>query len=132
VPCRVRDGDGRPLGDAEQREALQAHRIDDRFQIADPHVDRRIADFRVREPAASLVVSDDRVTHPVHVVTTLQLEAMAEYDRPVGIGALVPLDTTVPVHVPAVAAAVRARCDRWGAISARRFTVPARGASLDG
>src|SRR4029077_9140099 len=25
------------------------------------HVDRRIADFRVREPAASLVVSDERV-----------------------------------------------------------------------
>jgi hypothetical protein len=41
-----------------------------------------------------------------------RLEAMAEYDRPVGIGALVPVDTTVPVHVPAVAAAVRARCDR--------------------
>ena len=26
--------------------------------------------------------------------------------------ALVPVDTTVPVHVPALAAAVRARCDR--------------------
>ena len=50
VSCRVRDGDCRSLGDAEQREALQAHRIDDRFEIADPHVDRRIADFRVREP----------------------------------------------------------------------------------
>ena len=53
-----------------------------------------------------------RLTHPVHVVTTLQLEAMAEYDRPVGIGALVPVDTTVLVHVPALAAAVRARYDR--------------------
>ena len=53
-----------------------------------------------------------RATHPVHVVTTLQPEAMAEYDRPVGIGTLVSVDTTVPVDVPAVAAAVRARCGR--------------------
>ena len=53
-----------------------------------------------------------RVTHPVHIVTTLQLEAMAEYDRPVGIGALVTVDTTVPVDTPAVAAAVRACYDR--------------------
>ena len=48
-----------------------------------------------------------RPTHPVHVVTTLQIEAMAEYDRPVGIGALVTVDTTAPVDVNAVAAAVR-------------------------
>ena len=50
---------------------------------------------------------DARATHPVHVVTTLQLEAMAEYDRPVGIGALVAVDTTVTVDVSAVASAVR-------------------------
>src|SRR5215470_7503967 len=48
-----------------------------------------------------------RVTHPVHVVTTLQLEAMAEYDRPVGVGTLVTVDTAVTVTVNAVAAAVR-------------------------
>jgi predicted kinase len=48
-----------------------------------------------------------RSTHPVHVVTMLQLEAMAEYDRPVGIGALVTVDTTVTVDVNAVASAVR-------------------------
>ena len=48
-----------------------------------------------------------RATHPVHVVTTLHLEAMAEYDRPVGIGALVTVDTTVTVDVNAVASAVR-------------------------
>jgi hypothetical protein len=50
-----------------------------------------------------------RTSHPVHVVTTLHLNDMAEYDRPVGIGTLVTVDTTVPVDVPAVAAAVRAR-----------------------
>lgn len=48
-----------------------------------------------------------RVTHPVHVVTTLPLEAMAEYDRPVGIGYLVPVDTSVPVNVTGVASMVR-------------------------
>jgi predicted kinase len=53
-----------------------------------------------------------RATHPAHVVTTLQLEAMAEYDRPVGIGALVTADTTRTVDVKAVAAAVRGCYDR--------------------
>jgi hypothetical protein len=60
-------------------------------------------------------VSDSRklVTHPVHVVTTLGMEAMAEYDRPVGIGALVTVDTTASVDVNAVATAVRDCYDRW-------------------
>jgi hypothetical protein len=40
-------------------------------------------------------------------VTTLRLEAMAEYDYPVGIGALVTVDTTVTVDVNAVATAIR-------------------------
>jgi predicted kinase len=44
-----------------------------------------------------------RVTHPVHVLTTLDLAAMAEYDRPVGIGDLVRVDTTRPVDVAGVA-----------------------------
>ena len=49
-----------------------------------------------------------RRTHPVHVLTTLPVAAMAEYDRPVGIGGLVLVDTAAPVDVPAVAARVRA------------------------
>jgi hypothetical protein len=53
-----------------------------------------------------------RATHPVHVIITLPLEAIAEYDRPIGIGTLVTVDTTVPVRVPAVAEAVRGRHDR--------------------
>ena len=48
-----------------------------------------------------------RLTHPVHVVTTLGLGAMAEYDRPVGIGTLVAVNTAVTVDVAAVATAVR-------------------------
>ncbi|MGZ4435841.1 MAG: hypothetical protein ACXVW7_19800, partial [Trebonia sp.] len=49
-----------------------------------------------------------RRTHPVHVLTTLPVAAMAEYDRPVGIGGLVLVDTAAPVDVPAVAARVSA------------------------
>jgi predicted kinase len=49
-----------------------------------------------------------RSRHPVHVLETMTVEAMAEYDIPVGIGALVTVDTTVPVDVAAVAARVRA------------------------
>jgi predicted kinase len=53
-----------------------------------------------------------RAAHPVHVVTTLQPEAMAEYDGPAGIGALVTVDTTLTVDVKAVASAVRDCYDR--------------------
>ncbi|MGO8961826.1 MAG: hypothetical protein ACLQFR_31315 [Streptosporangiaceae bacterium] len=49
-----------------------------------------------------------RTCHPVHVVTELSAETLAEYDRPVGVGALITVDTTVPVDVMAVARAVRA------------------------
>jgi hypothetical protein len=45
----------------------------------------------------------------VHVVTSLTPDMLAEYDRPVGIGELVTVDTTVPVDAAVVAAAVRAR-----------------------
>ena len=46
---------------------------------------------------------NSRVTHAVHVVKRLDLAAMAEYDRPVGIGALVRVDTTRPFDVAGVA-----------------------------
>jgi predicted kinase len=49
-----------------------------------------------------------RATHPVHVIKSLPVSAMAEYDRPVGIGGLVVVDTTGPVDITAVAARVRA------------------------
>ena len=48
-----------------------------------------------------------RATHPVHVIKTLPASAMAEYDRPVGIGALITVDTTRPVDVAAIAAQIR-------------------------
>jgi predicted kinase len=35
--------------------------------------------------------------HPVHVITSLTPDLLAEYDQPVGIGDLVTVDTTIPV-----------------------------------
>jgi predicted kinase len=51
-------------------------------------------------------------SHPVHVVTALTAEFMAEFDRPVGLGALVVVDSSSPVDVAAVADEVRERLER--------------------
>ena len=59
-------------------------------------------------PGLALQRYNTRICHPVHVVTTLHQEAMAEYDRVVGIGTLITVDTTVTVDVNAVATQVRA------------------------
>jgi hypothetical protein len=48
-----------------------------------------------------------RARHPVHHMTHASVDALAEWDRPVGIGTLVTVDTTAPVDVAAVAAEVR-------------------------
>jgi len=50
---------------------------------------------------------NSRVTLAVHVVKRLELAAMAESDRPVGIGALVRVDTTRPVDIAGIAKEVR-------------------------
>jgi predicted kinase len=46
--------------------------------------------------------------HPVHVVTSLTPDMLAEYDRPMGVGDLITVDTTAPVDVPALAVRVQA------------------------
>jgi hypothetical protein len=50
----------------------------------------------------------------VHVQTSLSPEFIAEFDRPIGIGELVAVDTTVPVDVAALAEAIRSRLLRAG------------------
>ena len=57
-------------------------------------------------PEVAVARYNARGTHPVHVLTTLTLAAMAEYDRPVGIGDLISVDTTRPVDVAGVAARI--------------------------
>jgi predicted kinase len=61
-------------------------------------------DLAARRYAERVVTS-----HPVHVVTSLTTEMLAEYDRPVGIGELITVDTTAPVDVAELAERVRAR-----------------------
>ena len=46
--------------------------------------------------------------HPVHVVHDVPPEVMAEFDRPVGIGEVITVDTTRPVDVAALAGRVLA------------------------
>jgi predicted kinase len=48
-----------------------------------------------------------RPRHEVHWLTTATLTTMDKYDRPVGIGSLITVDTTGPVDVASVAAEVR-------------------------
>jgi predicted kinase len=48
-----------------------------------------------------------RPRHEVHWLKTATLTAMDKYDRPVGIGSLITVDTTGPVDVASVAAEVR-------------------------
>ena len=55
---------------------------------------------------------NNRPRHPVHHLAHASIEALAEWDRPVGIGSLVTVNTTTPVDVAAVAAQV---CRHHGA-----------------
>ena len=48
-------------------------------------------------------------SHPVHVVASLSPALVAEFDRPVGIGQLITVDTTATVDVASLARQVRAR-----------------------
>ena len=59
-------------------------------------------------PELAVARYNARPRHPVHVQTTITPDYLAEFDRPVGIGALVTVDTTAPVDVPALAAQLRA------------------------
>lgn len=74
-----------------------------------------VAERRYNDRAAS--------RHPVHVVDTWPAAARTEFDRPVGVGRLVTVDTTVAVDVPLVARAVRdAHAASEVSATDRRFT----------
>jgi predicted kinase len=57
-------------------------------------------------PEMAVARYNARPRHPVHVQTNITPDYLTEFDRPVGIGALVTVDTTTPVDVPAIAARV--------------------------
>lgn len=47
--------------------------------------------------------------HPIHTVHDLSPDLLAEFDRPMGVGELLTVDTGAPVDIAAVAAQVRLR-----------------------
>lgn len=49
--------------------------------------------------------------HPTHVSGEVTLEQLAEFDRPLALGAVIEVETTAPVDVGSLAAAVRAALD---------------------
>ena len=58
-------------------------------------------------PEVAVARYNARPRHPVHVQTAIALDYLTEFDRPVGIGSLVTVDTTTPVDVAALADQVR-------------------------
>ena len=68
----------------------------------------RIVEVHCACPAEVAVARyNARPRHEVHWLKTATLTAMDKYDRPVGIGSLITVDTTGPVDVASVAAEVR-------------------------
>ena len=58
-------------------------------------------------PELAVARYNTRPRHPVHVQMKITPDYLAEWDRPIGIGTLVTVDTSAPVDVPALAAKVR-------------------------
>jgi len=58
-------------------------------------------------PELAVARYNARPRHPVHVQTTITPDYLTGFDRPVGIGSLVTVDTTAPVDVPTLAAQLR-------------------------
>jgi predicted kinase len=65
--------------------------------------------------AAARYAERSATRHPVHVVATVSGDFLTQFDRPVGLGQLIEVDTTVPLDVAAVASRVRARLAGVGA-----------------
>jgi predicted kinase len=68
----------------------------------------RVVEVHCACPAeVALARYNARRRHEVHWLTTATLATMDRYDRPVGIGPLITVDTTMPVNIAAVATEVR-------------------------
>ncbi|MFG2723981.1 AAA family ATPase [Streptomyces canus] len=63
------------------------------------------------EEAARRYAERAATTHPVHVVRELSPEVLAQYDRPLGYGPVITVDTTRPTDPPVIAAQVRRAFD---------------------
>jgi predicted kinase len=72
-------------------------------------LDARIVEVYCRCPADVLKErfrERAKTAHPAHPATELNSAWIAEFDQPVGLGAVIEVDTTRPVDVPALAAQV--------------------------
>ena len=61
MPHRIGDGHGAALGYSEERETLDAGRIDDRLEVGHPGVERERVDVPVGHAVASRVVANQRM-----------------------------------------------------------------------
>ncbi len=87
VPHRVGDRDGTALGDAEQREALEARGVDDGLEVADEGVEGDVVTVPVGQAVAALVVAQQRVAlgQPAdHVPPDRALPVELQVVQPVG------------------------------------------------
>jgi predicted kinase len=96
APSAVIEANFRPHSEYERRKlAGLADRIVE-VNCACP-LDLAVRRYNERDPGR----------HTVHVRRTVTLEQLAGWDRPVGVGALIAVDTTGPVDVVALAEQVR-------------------------
>lgn len=98
--------------------------LDANFWPDDPRHQRRIGDLAARSVevhcgcpaavAARRYAERSAGRHPVHLdgARDMSPEALARYSRPVGIGPVIPVDTTAPVDIRKLAALVRLRLAR--------------------
>ena len=59
---RIADRNRAALGDAQQREALDASGVDDGFQVVHERLEGNVLDLPIRQAVAACVVSDQRTT----------------------------------------------------------------------
>ena len=61
MPHRIGNAHGPALGYSEEREAIDANRLDDRLEIGNPGVERERIDVPIGHAIASRVVTNQRV-----------------------------------------------------------------------
>ena len=94
------------------------------FRSASQHERERLQELSIRPVEVYCRVSPEIATqrynergtrsdhHPVHVMRSISSESLAEYQEPFALGPVVEVDTTRPVDVDLVAAAVRRELQR--------------------
>lgn len=100
-PAAVLEANFRPHSEYEQTQLrqLQAHLIEIYCVCPADELSRRFA-------------ARARTAHAAHPLTELPADLLAEYDRPMGVGQLIEIDTTRPVDLAELAARVTRLIER--------------------